>query len=103
MTAKHTSREYKNNARLIRQRVRSAWRLGEPVACWRGGGEILPGQHFDVGHLDPAGGEGLGNLAAEHRHRVAGCCRGNRSEGGALGAQRARARRQPAEVQSWPL
>lgn len=103
MTAKHLSREYQKNARLIRQQVKAAHRLGDPVPCWRGGGAILPGQLFDVGHRHPAGGEGLGNLAPEHRHRQAGCCKGNRSEGGTLGARITNASRPRTEATSWKL
>ena len=94
MTAKHRSKTYVRNARLIRQQVTAAHRLGDPVPCWRGRGAIAPGQAYDVGHRDPAGGEGLDNLAPEHRYKTSRC-RGNRSAGGQLGALRTNQRRGP--------
>lgn len=104
MTAKHQSRQYVRNARLVRQQVAAAHRLGDPVQCWRGGGLIRPGQPFDVGHRNPAGGEGTDNLAPEHRHRQPGCCKGNRSDGGTIGARITNQRGQiREESQTWKL
>jgi hypothetical protein len=104
MTEKHRTSEYQHNSRLRRAQVKAQHRLGEPVPCWRGRGAIFPGQPFDVGHVNPHGGEGLGNLAPEHRHRVAGCCDGNRREGGRIGAQITNHRTRPdREVTTWAL
>lgn len=103
MSAKHASRIYRNNATLIRKQVQAAHRLGEPVACWRGRGVILPGQPFDIGHINRFGGEGLGNLAPEHRHRQPGCCDGNRRDGGRVGAHANNARHRRDETQTWKL
>jgi len=103
VTAKHRTRTYARNARLVRQQVAAAHRLGDPVVCWRGGGRIRPGQAFDVGHRNPAGGEGLGNLAPEHRHAQPGCCKGNRSDGGTIGARITNHRTRPQEAQTWRL
>lgn len=86
MTAKHAHPTYRKNAALIRSQVAAAHRLGDPVVCWRGGGIIRPGQAYDVGHINPDGGHGRDNLAAEHRSKVEGCCKGNRSHGGTAGA-----------------
>lgn len=107
MTAKHQTAEYRRNAKLRRQQVTASHRRGEAVACWRGGGAILPGQHYDIGHLSPDGGESLSNLAPEHRSRVAGCCLGNRAHGGLVGAAMTNARpaaaTTPREVTTWRL
>jgi len=105
MTAKHQSPEYQRNARTVRARVRAQHRLGRPVPCWRGGGPILPGQSYDIGHIDPAGGEHMTNLAPEHRHRTPGCCAGNRTIGGAQGAAITNARNPTtvSNVTSWPV
>lgn len=92
MTAKHRDPLYLRNARLVRQQVASARRVGRDVYCWRCGREIDAEQRWDVGHRDPDGGHDLGNLAPEHRYR-AGTCIGNRAAGGQLGAAR-RARRE---------
>ena len=84
--------------------IQSLVRLGEPVRWWRGRGVIMPGQPFDIGHIDPDGGNDLSNLAPEHRHAVDGCCKGNRSHGGTLGARRAHARSSKAErASTWAL
>jgi len=108
VTSKHHSREYQRNASLRRQQVKRAHALGEAVACWRGGGAIYPGQRFDVGHINEHGGEGLDNLAAEHRHKVDGCCKGNRAHGGTIGASLTNSRHSPTptvreETTSWKL
>lgn len=105
MTAKHQRPEYQRNASLRRQQVKRAHALGEPVACWRGGGAIHPGQPYDIGHRHPHGGEGLDNLAPEHRSRQPGCCDGNRSHGGTIGASITNSRRQPSprETTTWKL
>jgi len=105
MTAKHQRPEYRRNAKTLRRRVLAMHARGEAVPCWRGRGAILPGQPFDIGHKHPAGGEGFDNLAAEHRTRQPGCCAGNRSAGGAIGAAITNRRRRPTdnEVTSWAL
>lgn len=79
MTEKHRDPEYLANARIVRARVRAAWRHGTEVHCWRRGELIEPGRAFDVGHLDPDGGHAISNLAPE-------CVRCNRSDGGRRGA-----------------
>lgn len=86
MTAKHRDPEYRKNARIVRQQVARKRRQGDEVACWRCGREIDEQQSYDVGHINPAGGHGLDNLAPEHRYKT-GRCRGNRAAGGTLGAQ----------------
>lgn len=106
MTARHHTPAYRRNARIIRQRVQGQHRLGQDATCWRGGGPIPPGMPFDVGHRDPLGGDDLGNLAAEHRGAVLGCCRGNRAEGGATGARLTNSQRhshRSSEVTTWTL
>jgi hypothetical protein len=92
VTDKHRDPVFLRNARIIRAQVARAWRLGEDVRCWRCSRVLEPGSPYDVGHINPAGGPGLENLAPEHRHRVGGC-RGNRSAGGQLGAAITNARR----------
>ena len=79
MTKKHLDPEYLSNARIVRARVRQAWRNGVEVNCWRKGEPIEPGRPFDVGHIDPTAGHSISNLAPE-------CVRCNRSEGGRRGA-----------------
>ena len=86
MTAKHRDPEYLRNARIIRGQVRSRRARGVDVACWRCGHVIDEQQRFDVGHIDPAGGPGLDNLAPEHRYKTARCI-GNRADGGRAGAR----------------
>jgi hypothetical protein len=83
---KHRDPEYLRNARIVRARVRRAWRLGTEVHCWRCGCEIVPGMRFDVGHLDADGGHSLSNLAPE-------CVPCNRRDGGRRGAALTNARR----------
>lgn len=79
MTVKHRDPEYLAGARIVRGQVRAAWRRGEDVHCWRKGELLIPGQPFDVGHLDPDGGHARSNLAPE-------CVKCNRSDGGRRGA-----------------
>lgn len=79
MTTKHRDPEYLANARIVRAQVRAAWRHGQDVYCWRTGKLLVPGRPFDVGHLDPNGGNAISNLAPETVHS-------NRSEGGRRGA-----------------
>lgn len=79
MSTKHRDPEYLRNARIVRARVRAAWRLGTEVRCWRTGAIIEPGMRFDVGHIDPTGGPSISNLAPES-------VKSNRSEGGRRGA-----------------
>lgn len=86
MTAKHRTAEYQRNARTIRNRVKALHKAGQPALCWRGGGQIGPHTPYDVGHLPGARGSALHELAPEHRHRTPGCCDGNRTEGGRVGA-----------------
>jgi hypothetical protein len=92
VSTKHSDPEYVSNARIIRKQVALARRLGEDVLCWRCRRPLRDDEPFDVGHVHPAGGHGFDNLAPEHRHKTA-TCRGNRSAGGALGAQLTNARR----------
>jgi hypothetical protein len=91
VSAKHSDPEYLRNARIVRARVRSCWRNGVEVRCWRTGRVIEPGMPFDVGHIDPDGGHAISNLAPE-------TVRSNRSEGGRRGAAitNGRARRRPS-------
>lgn len=106
MTRKHQSPEYQRNARTVRARVRAQHKLGRPSTCWRGGGAILPGMLYDVGHIDPNGGDHMTNLAPEHRARTAGCCAGNRNIGGAQGAAVTNSRRytdRQSDVQTWAV
>lgn len=103
MTAKHRTPEYQRNAALRRKQVLAAHRAGEPYPCWRGRGNIMPGQPFDIGHITRHGGEGLDNLAPEHRHRVAGCCDGNRRDGGRVGAAITNHRARRQEQETWNL
>lgn len=85
MTAKHQSPQWRRTCKIIRTQVRQAHERGVDVECWRCGHLIEPGQKYDVGHLNPNGGEGLDNAAPEHRHE-------NRSHGGRLGARITNAR-----------
>ncbi|HEU5223934.1 MAG TPA: hypothetical protein VFU07_09700 [Candidatus Lumbricidophila sp.] len=84
MSAKHADPDYRKHARIIRQQVAKARRANHEVRCWRCGGEIGEEQTYDVGHIDPAGGHALSNLAPEHRYKQ-GHCLGNRAAGGRLG------------------
>lgn len=102
MTRKHQTTAYRREARIVRAQVAAQHKAGRPALCWRGGGPIMPGMPYDVGHTSHGG------LAPEHRHRVAGCCDGNRREGGRVGAMltnRAPARIVHADenVTSWPV
>lgn len=86
MSAKHQDPEYRANARIVRQQVAKARRIGADVECWRCDGLIDPEQTFDVGHITEDGGHALSNLAPEHRYKSMGC-QGNRAAGGRLGQQ----------------
>lgn len=86
MTSKHASPEYHRNAKHVRRQVRKTWDQEDCVTCWRCGHIIPEGMPYDVGHIDPFGGEGLENLAPEHRTRT-GACPGNRNLGGRAGAR----------------
>lgn len=86
MTSKHQTPEWRRTVKLIRQQVRAAWARGDDVDCWRHGDPLPEGTPYDVGHLDPNGGEGVDNAAPE-------CRRGNRSHGGKLGARLTNQRR----------
>ncbi len=41
MTEKHRDPEYIRNAKIVRARVRRAWRLGQDVRCWRTGRVLI--------------------------------------------------------------
>lgn len=84
MSAKHADPEYRKNARIIRQQVDRRRRQGDEVACWRCGRPIGEEQTYDVGHIDPAAGHEVDNLAPEHRYK-SGRCQGNRAAGGRMG------------------
>ncbi len=95
MTAKHSSPEWRRTCRIIREQVRKAHRAGQDIQCWRCGG-LIPEDDtgkliYDVGHLDPHGGEGLDNASPEHRVKT-GSCIGNRAHGGKIGARLTNAR-----------
>lgn len=96
MTAKHNSPEWSRTTRTIRAQVRRSYEQGEVVGCWRCGGPLPVNAEgkpvFDVGHLDPNGGEGIDNAAPEHRSKV-GQCVGNRAHGGRMGAAKTNAKR----------
>ena len=93
MSVKHRDPLFRKNARIIRQSVARRRKFGEPVTCWRCGNEITEQQSFDVGHIDDEGGNALHNLAPEHRYKMPGICRGNRSAGGTIGQRRQQANR----------
>jgi hypothetical protein len=104
MTRKHQSPEYQRNAKVVRSRAKAQLRAGIPVPCWRCG-RAIEGMLFDVGHIDPQGGERMTNLAPEHRLAVGGC-RGNRSHGGSDGAAITNGRRivtKRSDVTTWPV
>lgn len=86
VSAKHQDPEFRVNARIVRQQVAKARRIGADVNCWRCGGLIDPEQTYDVGHIHADGGHARSNLAPEHRYK-SGACQGNRAAGGRLGAQ----------------
>ena len=94
MSEKHTTTEYQRNSKHLRKRVRASWDNGDDVACWRCGRLIFETTPFDIGHLDPFGGEGLDNLAPEHRSKT-GVCPGNRNLGGRAGARITNAGKKP--------
>ena len=80
MTAKHATPEWRRTVRTIRAQVRKLYEQGDEPVCWRHGHPIPEGQPYDVGHIDPFGGEGVDNAAPE-------CRAGNRSHGGRMGAR----------------
>lgn len=96
MSQKHTSPEWSRTTRTVRAQARAAHARGETVGCWRCGGPLPVDAEgrlvFDVGHLDPNGGEGIDNAAPEHRTKV-GQCIGNRAHGGRIGAAITNAKR----------
>lgn len=104
MSAKHRDPEYIRNAKTWRKRVHSIHRSGEPVQCWRCRRAIVPGQPFDIGHIDGAIGHSMAELAPEHRHATP-YCTGNRAHGGQLGAAKTNAARQvpQGQVTTWKL
>lgn len=86
MSAKHQSPAWRRTVRIVRAQVRGTWQRGDDATCWRCGGPIPEGMPYDVGHLDPHGGEAPDNAAPEHRTRT-GKCVGNRNHGGRMGAR----------------
>lgn len=96
MTAKHASSEWKATTRTIRAQARRAHHQGNTVVCWRcGRGLPVDAENrlvFDVGHLDPNGGEAVSNAAPEHRAKSPYCI-GNRAHGGRMGAAKTNAKR----------
>lgn len=86
MSAKHRSAEWQKTRGIIRAQVRQAWSRGDEVTCWRCGRLIDAEGQYDVGHIDPFGGEGVSNAAPEHRTKTPWCI-GNRSAGGRMGAR----------------
>lgn len=96
MTAKHADPEYRKNARIVRQQVAKVRRTGGEVQCWRCNNLIDDEQTFDVGHINPAGGHGIDNLAPEHRYK-SGRCQGNRAAGGRMGSTIRSARQSSAK------
>lgn len=108
MSRKHRSPEYLRNRKIVRAQVAAIHKAGMPALCWRGGGPILPGTPYDVGHRPGARGSTLSDLAPEHRHAFPGCCDGNRREGGRVGAlitnkTPARTVHNAGNVQAWKL
>ncbi len=95
MTEKHRSAEWQRNSKHVRSRVRAAWAAGDEPECWRCGRPIYEGALFDVGHIDPFGGEGLENLAPEHRGE-------NRRAGGRVGARITNAAKGGSTFQALP-
>lgn len=88
MTSRHQDPEYARNARIVRKAVDADLRAGRLVQCIGCGGEIQPGQRYDVGHIidgSRGGSNELSNLGPQHR-------RENRSAGGRLGATRTNTR-----------
>lgn len=104
MTSKHKTPQYQRNARLRRAEVRRRHQLGDPVACWRCGLPIHPGQPFDIGHINDSYTSDLTDLAPEHRHGTRACL-GNRAAGGKIGAAITNGghstRRPASEVTTW--
>ena len=104
MTRKHQTPEYQRNAKVVRTRAKAQLRAGIPVPCWRCG-RAIENLAFDVGHIDPQGGERMSNLAPEHRYSTGGC-RGNRAHGGSDGAAITNSRRvttKRSDVTTWPV
>ncbi|GAA2951642.1 hypothetical protein [Microbacterium schleiferi] len=103
MSAKHRDPLYRTNARIIRQQVARARRIGDDVCCQRCGRIIREHQTFDVGHRNASGGNDISNLAPEHRMRRDCALGGNRSHGGKLGAAITNRRRsgQPPGLLKW--
>lgn len=96
MTTKHRSPEWSRTTRTVRAQARRAHANGDVIVCWRCGRPIPVDADdrliFDVGHIDPNGGEGIDNAAPEHRSR-SGLCVGNRAHGGRMGAAITNARK----------
>lgn len=91
MTDKHQTPEWRRTCKIVRTQVAQAHARGDDVPCWRCGYLIEPGQRYDVGHLNPNGGEGIDNAAPEHRGE-------NRSHGGRLGARITNTRRKARQT-----
>lgn len=92
MSSKHATPEWRRTCRIIRNQVRGIWSRGDDAQCWRCGGPIPEGLPYDVGHIDPLGGEGVDNAAPEHRGE-------NRREGGRIGARITNARKSKTTFQ----
>lgn len=97
MTSKHATPTWRKTVRIIQAQVRQAQERGDVPVCWRCGRPLPEGPSgrlvYDVGHLNPAGGEGPDNAGPEHRVRT-GVCVGNRNHGGQMGARKTNAKRQ---------
>jgi hypothetical protein len=86
MTSKHSTPEWRRTVRIVRAQARATWARGDEVLCWRCGRPIDDeARIYDVGHIDPLGGEGIDNAAPEHRKE-------NRRHGGRIGARLTNAR-----------
>lgn len=96
MTTKHSTPEWRRTTRTIRAQARRAHQHGDAVMCWRCGRPLPVDAEdrllFDVGHLDPNGGESVDNAAPEHRTKSTACI-GNRAHGGRMGAALTNARK----------
>ena len=102
MTAKHNTPEWGRTCRIIRAQAKRAWDRGDEVCCWRCGRPLdEETRTYDVGHIDPFGGNGVENAAPEHRTKT-GTCPGNRNLGGRTGARMTNAGKGKATFQALP-
>lgn len=101
MTDKHRSPEWAKTRSIVRAQVKQALARGEDVVCWRCGRLIPEDSQYDVGHIDPQGGEGVENAAPEHRTKTPWCV-GNRAHGGRMGARITNAGRGGSTFQALP-